>query len=560
MSKHPAPCTVWIVEDSPLEAEVARRALAPAFDVEVFVDGTSMLERLASGAPPHVLMLDWRLPNLSGIEACRFVRGQFDEMSLPILILTVHSDKADVVEGLTAGANDYLTKPYDPTELVARVTSLYRTRKLSDDLRSERAQLHELLSSQVEARRQAAIAHAERLVLLAEAQTASARAEEANRAKDEFLATVSHELRTPLNAILGWVTLLRGGNLPPDRVSQALATIDRNVRAQSQLIDDLLDVSRIISGKLSLLMEPTDLVEVVRAAVEAVRPAAADKNIEIRTEVFGIEAPAMGDASRLEQVVWNLLSNALKFTPPGGHVTVTIEKGETHNSLSVSDDGEGIPEAALPFIFDRFRQAESSITRSHGGLGLGLAIVRHLVELHAGSITAHSAGSGKGSTFKVVLPRTNETRTKPPPRRGSSTQLVAPNRLVGVRVLLVEDDADGREVIATLLRHQGAQVETASSARAALAALDVAVPDVLLSDIGMPDEDGLSLLRKVRARDVTAGGDVPALALTAFARAEDRAQSELAGFNDFLAKPVESVELIRAIATLTGRPWSEEQP
>jgi signal transduction histidine kinase len=559
MTKHPAPGTVWIVEDSPLEADLARRTLSPVFDIQVFADGNSMLERLANGAPPHVVMLDWRLPSLSGIEVCRFVRGQFDEMSLPILMLTIHADKADVVEGLTAGANDYLTKPYDPTELVARVTSLYRTRKLSDDLRSERAQLHELLSSQVEARRQAASAHAERLVLLAEAQTASARAEEANRAKDEFLATVSHELRTPLNAILGWVTLLRTGNLPAERVSQALSTIDRNVRAQTQLIDDLLDVSRIISGKLSLLMEPTDLVEVVRAAVDGVRPAAADKNIEIRTEVLGIEAPAMGDASRLQQVVWNLLSNALKFTPPGGHVTVTIEKGETHNSLSVSDDGEGIAEPALPFIFDRFRQAESSITRSHGGLGLGLAIVRHLVELHDGTITAHSAGSGKGATFKVILPRTHETRMKPPARRGSSTQLVAPNRLVGVRILLVEDDADGREVIATLLRHQGAHVETASSARAALEALDASVPDVLLSDIGMPDEDGLSLLRKVRARDASAGGEVPALALTAFARAEDRLQTELAGFNDFLRKPVESVELIRAIATLTGRPWPEEQ-
>ena len=513
-----------------------------------------MLERLASGLPPHVLMLDWRLPNLSGLEVCRFVRGQLDEMSLPILMFTVQSDKSDVVAGLSAGANDYLTKPYDPAELLARVTSLYRTRKLSDELRAERAQLHELLSAQVEARRQALIQHSERLVLLAEAQDASLRAEQANRSKDEFLATVSHELRTPLNAILGWVTLLRTGNLAPDRITQALETIDRNVRAQAQLIDDLLDVSRIISGKLSLSMETTDLGDIVRAAVDSLRPVAADKNIELSCDVVGLEIPALGDASRLQQVVWNLLSNALKFTPPGGHVAVTLRARETDTELSVSDDGEGIPESALPQIFDRFKQAESSITRSHGGLGLGLAIVRHLVDLHGGQVSAHSEGAGKGATFSVSLPRAkSEHQRQQRPRRGSSTKLVEPNRLVGLRILLVEDDADGREVIATLLRHQGASVDAVSNVPDALRALDAGVPDVLLSDIGMPDEDGLSLLRKVRARGADAGGKVRALALTAFARAEDRAQSLLAGFDDYITKPVESADLIQAVAALSGR-------
>jgi signal transduction histidine kinase len=526
-----------------------RRFLAPSFDVEVFADGAPMLERLLNAGPPHVLVLDWRLPHLSGIEICRFVRGQLDEMALPILMLTVQGEKSDVVEGLSAGANDYLTKPFDPAELVARCTTLGRTRQLSDELRAERARLKDLLDDQVEAARQAASAARERQTLLAEAQAASQRAEEASRAKDEFLATVSHELRTPLNAILGWVTLLRSGTLDKDRAAQALDTIDRNVRTQAQLIDDLLDVSRIISGKLNLHFESVDLLDVVRATVDSLRPAAAAKRIEVRWDVLSGDARAKGDAFRLQQVVWNLLSNALKFTPPGGHVTLALEEGAERTLLTVSDDGEGIPPAALPHIFDRFQQAESSFARSHGGLGLGLAIVRHLVELHGGSVGAESAGLGRGATFTVALPRST-------PGLGSQEHESAPaaqNSLSGLRLLLVEDDEDGREVIAAMLRHEGAHVEAISNASDALRALDAEVPDVLLSDIGMPEEDGLSLLRKVRAREEQLGGKVPALALTAYARAEDRELALRTGFDDYITKPIDSADLVQAVADLAGR-------
>jgi signal transduction histidine kinase len=549
MTHLPPRGSVWMVEDSSLEAEMVRRILEPTFQVEIFTDGVPMLERLVNASPPHVMLLDWRLPELSGIEICRFVRGQFDGTSLPILMLTVQGDKSDVVEGLSAGANDYLTKPYDPAELMARCTALYRTRQLSDDLRAERARLKVLLSNQVEAAEQAARASEERQRLLADAQAASLRAEQASRAKDEFLATVSHELRTPLNAILGWVTLLRRGKLADDRVAQALDTIDRNVRTQAQLIDDLLDVSRIISGKLNLHFESIDLGDIVRATVDSLRPAAVAKRIEVRWDVAGGEARASGDVTRLQQVVWNLLSNALKFTPPGGHVTLTVEEGEDQTLLRVSDDGEGIPEAILPHIFDRFRQAESSIARSHGGLGLGLAIVRHLVELHGGSVAAESAGPGQGATFKVALPRSS-----PSPRSPERDPLPPPQAsLSGLRLLLVEDDEDGREVIAAMLRYEGAHVEAISNVPDALRALDSQVPDVLLSDIGMPEEDGLSLLRKVRARGAHAGGKVPALALTAFARAEDRELALRTGFDDYITKPIDSTDLVQAVAGLAGR-------
>jgi signal transduction histidine kinase len=549
MTSVPARSSVWIVEDSALEAEMVRRILTPIFQVEIFTDGAPMLERLVNGNAPHVLVLDWRLPELSGIEICRFVRGQFDGTSLPILMLTVQGDKSDVVEGLSAGANDYLTKPYDPAELVARCTALYRTRQLSDDLRAERARLKDLLEAEVEAARQLARASEERQRLLADAQAASLRAEEANRAKDEFLATVSHELRTPLNAILGWVTLLRGGNLAQDRVTQALDTIDRNVRAQAQLIDDLLDVSRIISGKLDLHFEPIDVADIVHATVESLRPVAAAKRIEIRWDVTGGGARTKGDAIRLQQVVWNLLSNALKFTPAGGHVTLALEEGEEQSLLTVSDDGVGISKAALPHIFDPFRQGESSFARSHGGLGLGLAIVRHLVELHGGSVSVESAGVGRGATFTVALPRS--TASLDSPERAPAP--VQQNSLSGLNLLLVEDDEDGREAIATMLRYEGAHVDARSNVPDALRALDSAVPDVLVSDIGMPEEDGLSLLRKVRARDERMGGKVPALALTAFARAEDRELALRTGFDDYITKPVDSADLIQAVAGLAGR-------
>lgn len=490
-----------------------------------------MLERLSNTGAPAVLVLDWQLPNMSGIEVLRFVRRSLDEMSLPILMLTGQGGKADMVESLSAGANDYLAKPYDDVELLARVRSLHRLRRLSDELGAERSRQRDLLH---------------------QAREASLRAERANRAKDDFLATVSHELRTPLNAIAGWVTLLRSASLPAERMADALDTIERNVRAQTRLIDDLLDVSRIISGKLNLEFEPTDMAEVVAAAVKALRPNAEAKKISLEVDITARVAPTLGDASRLQQVVWNLLANALKFTPSGGKVQVTLRPDPAGAELMIRDDGQGIPAEALPLIFDRFNQAESSFTRSHGGLGLGLAIVRHLIDLHGGQVSADSPGLGLGATFRVLLPSMHDSAPLSAPPKDSRKPARPGNALSGLRVLLVDDDADGRDATAMLLSHEGAHVETADSAREALRALDRSVPDILLSDIGMPEEDGLSLVRKVRSRSSAGGGQIPALALTAYARAEDRAQSLLAGFDGYLTKPIDPGALLSAIAKLTG--------
>ncbi len=510
---------------------MARRPLAPYFELELFGDGPSMLERLATVGPPAVLVLDWQLPRMSGIEVLRFVRRSFDEMSLPILMLTVQGGKGDMVEGLSAGANDYLAKPYDDTELLARVTGLHRLAKLSEELRAERSQQRELLL---------------------QAREASQRAEGANRAKDDFLATVSHELRTPLNAIAGWVSLLRSSSLPPQRVNDALDTIERNVRAQTRLIDDLLDVSRIISGKLDLTLEPTDLANVVAAAVEALRPHANTKRITLRVDIESALTPTLGDATRLQQVVWNLLANALKFTPAGGVIEVELHSKDAGLELVVRDNGQGIEAETLPLIFDRFKQAESSFARSHGGVGLGLAIVRHLVDLHGGTVSAESDGPDRGATFRVLLPCAESPLSTTSPRLDSWLPAASSRALSGLRVLLVDDEADGREATAMLLSSEGALVETADSAGAALQALDRALPDLLLSDIGMPEEDGLSLVRRVRARAVARGGGIPAVAITAFARAEDRAQALLSGFDGYVTKPIDPALLISTIAKLTG--------
>jgi signal transduction histidine kinase len=395
------------------------------------------------------------------------------------LMLTVQGHKPDIVEGLSAGANDYLTKPYDSAELRARATSLFRMRRLYDQLRREREERERLLVS---------------------AREASARAEQANQAKDDFLATISHELRTPLNAILGWVTLLRTGALATEKAAHALATIDRNARAQTQLIDDLLDVSRIITGKLRLALEPTDLAQAARAAMDAVRPAAEAKQIRLNWHVEPAEILMLGDAIRLQQVVWNLLTNAIKFTSAGGTVEGMLRLRDDGIELVVEDDGRGIEEHLVPLIFERFRQADASFSRNHGGLGLGLAIVRHIVDLHGGSVVASSAGLGKGATFVVKFPALSAQSMPDSTRRPSEPPPVAADHLSAIRVLLVDDDRDSRDAVATLLDSYGATVLTAASADEALTAMDRAIPDVLVSDIGMPDEDGLSLLRRVRAR------------------------------------------------------------
>jgi signal transduction histidine kinase/CheY-like chemotaxis protein/PAS domain-containing protein len=370
-------------------------------------------------------------------------------------------------------------------------------------------------------------------------------AHEANRLKDEFLATLSHELRTPLNAIVGWTKLLQGGQLDEPSQKRAVATIDRNAKAQTQLIEDILDVSRIIAGKLTLSVHPVDLGAVVEGALDSVRHAAEAKGVP--RDIGTLD----GDPDRLQQVAWNLVSNAIKFTSRGGQVKVVLRNLEGHAELSVKDDGIGIKPEFVPHVFERFRQADSSSTRPHGGLGLGLAIVRHLVEMHGGSVTASSDGEGKGATFTVRLPRreagTRDAAAAPRPDAAEKPQLT------GVDVLVVEDDMDARELIRTVLEQLGAGVTAVSSAREGLATLDAHRPHVLLSDIEMPGMDGYAFMRAVRERPANLGGAVPAAALTAYARPEDRAAALKAGFQLHVAKPVQPDQLAAVVSSLAGR-------
>lgn len=401
-------------------------------------------------------------------------------------------------------------------------------------------------------------AESEREKLLESERTARSEAERASRLKDEFLLTLSHELRTPLNAILGWSQLLRQGRLDAQKMAQGLDTIERNVRVQSQLIDDLLDMSRIISGKLRLNVQRVELGSVIEAAVETVRLSAEAKKIRLQQVIDPVAGIVSGDPARLQQIVWNLLSNAIKFTPKGGRVQVVLERVNSHIELSVIDTGIGIKPEFLPHVFDRFRQADASTTRNHGGLGLGLSIVRSLAELHGGSVRVKSAGEGKGATFIVSLPLVvvHPEAVEPDDfdRFGAidtSGDYQEP-ALNGVKVLVVDDEPDARELIRLVLEGCEAEVITATSAQEALAVLERERPDVLISDIGMPQADGYQLIRQVRTLDPNRGGIIPAVALTAYARAEDRKRALLSGYQMHISKPVEPSELIAVVASLTS--------
>lgn len=660
---------------------MARRALSPSQDVEVFGDGSVLLERVANGALPDVVVLDCQLPGIGGIEVCRLLRASFDPMSLPILILTVEGGKADVVEGLAAGANDYLTKPYDVAELAARVGTLVRTSRLNavqakrtrqlalaadvgailtrggaledvtkrcadtlvahmdavaveiwtvpddgdvsvvacagdehegpvaaavvrdviehriafstDDVASDGrvaripgargfaaiplvvrdeaigalavltrqpvsddastlATVADLLALGIERAR----AGAERARLLERERAARGEAEAANRSKDEFLAMVSHELRTPLNAITGWAAMLLQGKLDEARTRRAIETIERNARAQAQLIDDLLDISRIISGKLRLTAGKVDVASVAEMALESVRLAADAKGVTLETSIDDAAGAITGDSDRVQQIIWNLLTNAIKFTPKGGRVTLRVVRSAETLTIEVADTGQGIDEAFLPYVFERFKQADGSPTRAKGGLGLGLAIVRHLIELHGGQIEARSEGAGKGATFVVSLPLQAPIRahsgTTVAPSFDPKRDLLRPREVEGLRVLVVDDEPDARELLKTVLESCRVDVTTAASAAEGFEQLKSLRPDVVLSDIGMPGEDGLSFIRRVRALPREDGGRVPAVALTAYARLEDRTRALLAGFNGHMAKPVEPNELLAMLSSLAA--------
>ena len=384
-------------------------------------------------------------------------------------------------------------------------------------------------------------------------------AEESSRLKEEFLATISHELRTPLSAVLGWTRMLRMGQLSEEDRTKALDTIERNARAQAQLIDDLLDVSRIVTGKLRMDVRASDPNSFIDAAVEAVRPAAAAKGVNVQKVIDTGAVAIPGDPVRLQQVVWNLLSNAIKFTPRGGHVQIRSERVNSHLEIVVADTGQGIASDFLPHVFDRFRQADQKTSRQHGGMGLGLAIVRHLVELHGGTVSAASEGVGQGATFTVMLPITPVYQVDPTGSRvhpAARDLLPAPDRndrLDGLTILVVDDELDTRELLKKGLEYCGATVKLAGSASDALAKLDTDVPDILISDIGMPGTDGYDLIRQVRDLANEKSRKIAAIALTAYTRVEDRLQALRAGYDMHVPKPVELTELVAVAASVARR-------
>ncbi len=422
-------------------------------------------------------------------------------------------------------------------------------REPDDDLLAMFASIGNQIGQFIERKR----AEEEREQLLTREHDARAEAELANRTKDEFLAIVSHELRTPLNAIVGWARMLREGKLDEGRTGQAIEIIDRNAKAQAQLIDDILDVSRIVSGKLRLDSRPVQLQQVIAAALDSIRPVADSKNIRLKTVLDPDAGPVSGDPDRLQQVIWNLLSNAAKFTPPDGEIEVRLANANSHIEIVVKDTGQGIGAEFLPHVFDRFRQADGSKTRRHGGLGLGLAIVRHLVELQGGSVKAQSDGEGKGSEFTITLPCVGvrmELSLRQQNFEANKTSLDGSPELIGLRILTVEDDPDSREMLEMILRSKGADVAAVGSVYEALQILNGKEwrPEVLVSDLGMPDEDGYDLIRKIRSMTAEEGGQVPAIALTGYAGKEEGERALRAGYQMHLAKPVDWSHLVGTIA------------
>ena len=423
--------------------------------------------------------------------------------------------------------------------------------KIAHDITARRRAERELLEREA----QLSKLSAERESILESERAARSEAERLGHVKDEFLATLSHELRTPLHAIQGWATLLRERRAKPEDLDRGLETIERNVRIQVQIVNDLLDMSRIISGKIHLEVQPLYLHEIVSSSLDSVRQSALAKDIRIQPLLDSRIGLVRGDPSRLQQVLWNLLSNAIKFTPKGGRVQVVLERVNSHAEISVEDTGVGIRPEFLPHVFDRFRQADPSTTRQFGGLGLGLSIVKNLVELHGGTVRVKSPGENQGTTFIVTIPISHVRADE---GYSSHRQSVVPNpldlmeppTLSNVRMLVVDDESDGRAFLARVLEDRGASVTCASSGREALEALSREHFDLLLSDIGMPGMDGFDLIRRVRALDKSRTGPLPAIAITAYARAEDRQRSLLAGFHMHLSKPIEARELIASIAGL----------
>jgi signal transduction histidine kinase/DNA-binding response OmpR family regulator len=646
-----ASARILLADDNADMRDYVSRLLGQRFRVNAVADGQRALDA-ALADPPDLVLSDVMMPNLDGFGLLAALRQQPATRSIPMIMLSARAGEESRVEGLEAGADDYLIKPFSARELLARVTTHLQIGALRREAERERERLYDVFmqapvpvavlvgserrfevanpawlelvgrdrlrghplrevfpdleghpalavldrvektgkpyrasemniatvragvaserffnfvahplqgdASDVEGVVVIATEVTEQVLARRRVEALRAAAEQASRAKDEFLSTLSHELRTPLNAIVGWSTLLRQGTLPPERAARALETVERNALVQARLIDDMLDLSRIEQGKLVLSVGPVELVRVVEAAIDAVRPAAEAKGVRLQP-VLDSHATIVGDADRLQQIAWNLLSNAIKFTPKGGRVQVQLRRAHSYVELVVTDNGQGISEDFLPFVFDRFRQADPSFTRRVGGLGLGLAIARSLVELHGGTISARSAGAGAGATFEVRLPMAPLRADKAPAElmQGEHADPRAtfecPSELKGLRVLVVDDEPETRELIRYLMEQCEAQVQTAAGAEEALRLLQAGTFDALVSDIGMPEVDGYGFIRRVRALPAEQGGRIPAVALTAYARSEDRTKALRSGFTMHLAKPIEPSELLAVIGAMAAQ-------
>ncbi|MEX2114282.1 MAG: response regulator [Pirellulales bacterium] len=523
---------ILIVDDAPSKLLAMSAALSELNQNVVTASSGREALRYLLTMEFAVILLDVNMPDIDGFETAALIRQRPSSADVPIIFVTAYGDDTQATRGYSLGAVDYLLTPVVPDALRAKVSVFV-----------------ELFRKNLEIQ-----AQAEQRVALAEERAARRSAEAANRMKDEFLATLSHELRTPLNSILGWVQLLRMGHRTEEDLANAVEVIERNAKMQAKIIEDLLDVSRIISGKLQLDLRPADVTDVVEAAMAAVEVNAEAQQLAFHRD-FSPNAPLLVvDPTRLQQAVWNLLSNAVKFTPRGGSIVVTIRQHPTELEIAVADSGDGISPQFLPYVFERFRQADASTSRRHGGLGIGLAIVRQIVEMHGGRIAVESLGSGRGSTFRIFMPLTraeqlaNAWRNLTPPLPAPIEQQQS---LAGVSVLVVDDQEDARQWLSRVLSEYEADVFDAPSAVRALELIAARRPRVLVADIGMPDRDGYDLIREVRA--LPFGASIVAIALTAYARPQERARALAAGFDMHIAKPVNAKELTGAIAGLLKR-------
>jgi signal transduction histidine kinase len=507
-------------------------------------DLRSMCDELKAGAAALLLTSEaLSTSDLSGLVS--YLEHQPSWSDLPIVLLVQSGLPSANLEGIlpSLGNVTLLERPAATRSVVSAIQTAVRGRQ-------RQYQIRDHIAARVKAADEALELHRR---LLESERTARTEAERVSYMKDEFLATLSHELRTPLSAIFGWAQLLRMGEADSETIKEGIDVIDRNVRLQKQLIEDLLDMSRIISGKIRLDVQEVELPELIDNTIESIRPAADARSLRVERIVDPLAGPVSGDPSRLQQVLWNLLTNAIKFTPKGGKIQVVLERVGSHVELSVVDSGDGIDQEFLPYLFERFSQSDASTTRKHGGLGLGLSIVKTLVELHGGAIRATSDGAGKGSTFVIHLPlRASKAvqNNRPHPQADKTAQAFdRHDQLSGLKVLVVDDEPDARKIVSRFLIECGAKTELASSAADAHRVLDSFAADVIVSDIGMPEQDGYELIRARRR----SGDKTPAVALTAFARAEDRIRSIEAGFQRHLPKPVEPAELIAVVASLAGR-------